>query len=148
MLVQTRIRLQTLDMRTPALPLPAETISSILGSTKYLLNLQLPHLRLQAQTTTTLNGPISIAVKTRLPLRQDLPLGFYDDLPNRNNRNSPFHTNEQYIPPPPPKYINSKLDGLRSRLLLGPEFCIFIYQTRRRLGYSSSSAIKHEIIPI
>lgn len=76
MLVQTRIRLQTLDMRTPALPLPAETISSILGSTKYLLNLQLPHLRLQAQTTTTLNGTISIAVKTRLPLRQDLPLGF------------------------------------------------------------------------
>ncbi|CAI4345699.1 AIG_G0010750.mRNA.1.CDS.1 [Saccharomyces cerevisiae] len=45
---------------------------------------------------------------------------FYGDLPNRNNRNSPFHTNEQYIPPPPPKYINSKLDGLRSRLLLGP----------------------------
>lgn len=45
---------------------------------------------------------------------------FYGDLPNRNSKNSPFHTNKQYVPPPPPKYINSKLDGLRSRLLLGP----------------------------
>ncbi|CAI4058511.1 DNA-binding transcriptional regulator UME6 SKDI_04G4260 [Saccharomyces kudriavzevii IFO 1802] len=45
---------------------------------------------------------------------------FYADLSNRNNKNSPLHTNEPYIPPPPPKYINSKLDGLRSRLLLGP----------------------------
>ncbi|CAI1833760.1 hypothetical protein SEUBUCD646_0B03260 [Saccharomyces eubayanus] len=45
---------------------------------------------------------------------------FYGDLPNRNNKNSPFHPNEPYVPPPPPKYINSKLDGLRSRLLLGP----------------------------
>ena len=44
---------------------------------------------------------------------------FYGDLPNRN-KNSPFHPNEPYVPPPPPKYINSKLDGLRSRLLLGP----------------------------
>ncbi|CAI4038080.1 hypothetical protein SMKI_04G4200 [Saccharomyces mikatae IFO 1815] len=45
---------------------------------------------------------------------------FYGDLPHRNNKNSPFRANEPYIPPPPPKYINSKLDGLRSRLLLGP----------------------------
>ncbi|XDT39947.1 Zn(2)-C6 fungal-type DNA-binding domain profile [Nakaseomyces glabratus] len=28
---------------------------------------------------------------------------------------------EGYVPPPPPKYINSKLDGLRSRLLLDPK---------------------------
>lgn len=47
---------------------------------------------------------------------------------------------ENYIPPPPPKYINSRLDGLRSRLLLDPKENSAKVQTRAR----SSSPPQHK----
>ncbi|EJS42363.1 ume6p [Saccharomyces arboricola H-6] len=78
-----------------------------------------------ATTTTNNNNNMSRTIITReedpFATSSRPSTGFpYGDLRNRNNKNSPFNTNEPYIPPPPPKYINSKLDGLRSRLLLGP----------------------------